>query len=137
MRVKERPVYADASRAIAALPPPEDDVSTERWLDAAVTISEACREDARAWAEESLRVTGTLEEYDEASHFKPTPRDYREGSVAHTPNAVSTRNRHHRTNYDALCAELGASRSAPLVGVYYEALRDRVAELLGEPPDPE
>lgn len=136
MHVTKRPVFAAASRAIGA--PPEDDASVGQWLNTAVSIAETCREDARSWAEESLRVTGALEEYDEANHFKPTPREYREGSgVVHTPNAVRTRNRHNRTNYDSLCAELGPSRMSPLIDVYYEELGRVVSEKLGEPPDPE
>jgi len=78
-----------------------------------------------------VRITDRVEKYDPRYRSAPTREEYDAGfREAYTENAVRAHNRHTRTNYDELIR--GLDRSDALEQAVYNAVRERVEELLDE-----
>ncbi len=87
------------------------------------------REDCLAFARKYLEIDEEIETYDPKYRFAPTPEQYEMGDrEAYTFNSVLAWNRHWRTNYDALIADL--DRDDLFDRELYSAIRTRVDALL-------
>jgi hypothetical protein len=93
-------------------------------------LLEAAR-DAVDVARDECKLTGRLHRFDPAHRSAPTREQYEAGDrEAYTENSVRAYNRHDRTNYDALIAEL--DRDNAIDRIFYNAIRDRIDVLLDE-----
>jgi hypothetical protein len=72
--------------------------------------------EARIYAERECRITRPLPEYD------------RRREHSHTPDAYLAHCRHSCTNYDELI--VGLDRESVRNRIYYDAIRDRITELI-------
>ncbi|HMI82556.1 MAG TPA: hypothetical protein VK550_00615 [Polyangiaceae bacterium] len=94
-------------------------------------LRESAEDDARKFAEQFCCITDSLERFDEAQRFAPTPSEYEAGMTeAYTTNSVRAYNRHNRTNYEEIIGLL--DRYDPVDQAIYGAVRDRINELLDE-----
>jgi hypothetical protein len=88
-------------------------------------------QEAERYALENCRITKTLPEYDPQYRDARTPEEYRSGDQeSYTVNAHRCHCRHNCTNYDELIKTF--DRDSLRDNVFYEAIRERIEELLNE-----
>jgi hypothetical protein len=94
---------------------------------------EKIKKRARAYAVRYCKITSKLPKYNPDKRDAPTPEEYAAGDrEGHTENSVYAEARHKCTNYDALLQRKAADRECYRCCLYYEAIRDRIEELLEE-----
>jgi hypothetical protein len=94
-------------------------------------IYAATLEQAAKFALANVRVTSEPEPFDSDPELeiKPSPQEYAAGAkLAYTRNAWRAHVRHACTNYDELTS--GLAKDDPLHRVRYDAIRQRVEELI-------
>ena len=90
-----------------------------------------CEPDAKEYAIENCEITEDFPVFESHLAWAVTPEEYENGfKECYTTNSHRAFCRHKCTNYDSLIADL--QRMNPVDSTYYQAIRDRIDELVDE-----